>query len=134
MNNTVMEVGRLVKEIELRYTAEEKAIGNFTIAVNRDYKNKDGIYETDFFNCVVYGKIVETIKEYTQKGDLIGLRGKLQNRSYENETGKHYITEIIVEKVSFLSAKKKEDNPYKDMSVKTEQQQQFEITDADLPF
>ena len=134
MNNTILLVGRLTKNIELRYTESEKAIGNFTIAVNRDYKNQNGEYETDFFNCVVYGKVAETMQQYTQKGDLVGVRGRLQNRNYEDKEGnKHYVTEIITEKLTFLS-KAKEKNEYENMSVKTERQQQVEISSEDLPF
>ena len=134
MNNIILLVGRLTKNIELRYTESEKAIGNFTIAVNRDYKNQNGEYETDFFNCVVYGKVAETMQQYTQKGDLVGVRGRLQNRNYEDKEGKkHYVTEVITEKLTFLS-KTKEKNEYENMSVKTERQQQVEISPEDLPF
>ena len=132
--NTVILIGRLTKEVELRYTEKELPIANFTIAINRDYKNEKGEYETDFINCVVFQQSAKLMGEYTHKGDLIGIKGRLQTRNYEDKEGKkHYITEVIAERITFLQTKK-EDNPYKDMSVKTEQQQQFEISPEDLPF
>lgn len=140
MINEVVLVGRLTKDIEVRYTQSEKAVGNFTLAINRRFKNQNGEYETDFIDCVVFGKQAETMAQYTKKGDLIGVEGSIQKRAYEDKEGnKRYITEIMVEKITFLQTNKKEktkieDNPYKDMSVKTEEQQQFEITDEDLPF
>jgi single-strand DNA-binding protein len=135
MNNTILLVGRLTKDSELRYTESEKAVGNFNIAVNREYKNENGEYETDFFNCVAYGKVAETMQQYTHKGDLVGVKGRLQSRNYEDKEGKkHYVVEVIPERITFLQAKKEEKNEYKDMSIKTEQQQQFEINPEDLPF
>ena len=140
MINEVVLVGRLTRNTEVRYTQSEKAVGNFTLAINRRFKNTNGEYETDFMDCVVFGKQAETMAQYTKKGDLIGVEGSIQKRAYEDKEGnKRYITEIMVEKITFLQTNKKEetkieDNPYKDMSVKTEAQQQFEITDDDLPF
>lgn len=140
MINSVTLVGRLTKDIEVRYTQSEKAVGNFTLAINRRFKNQNGEYETDFIDCVVFGKQAETMAQYTKKGDLIGVEGSIQKRAYEDKEGnKRYATEIMVEKITFLQTNKKEetkveDNPYKDMSVKVEASQQFEITDDDLPF
>lgn len=110
MTNTVILIGRLTKNIEIRYTEKEMPIGNFTIAINRQYKNINGEYETDFINCVVYSQIAKTMAEYTVKGDLIGVKGRLQTRTYEDKEGKkHYITEVIAEKITFLQNKKKEE-------------------------
>jgi single-strand DNA-binding protein len=140
MINEVVLVGRLTKDIEVRYTQSEKAVGNFTLAINRRFKNQNGEYETDFIDCVVFGKQAETMAQYTKKGDLIGVEGSIQKRQYEDKEGnKRYATEIMVEKITFLQTNKKEetkveDNPYKDMSVKTEASQQFEINPEDLPF
>ena len=140
MINSVILIGRLTKDIEVRYTQSEKAVGNFTLAINRRFKNQNGEYETDFIDCVVFGKQAETMAQYTKKGDLIGVEGSIQKRAYEDKEGnKRYITEIMVEKITFLQTNKKEEpkvenNPYKDMSVKVEASQQFEITDDDLPF
>lgn len=107
MTNTVLLIGRLTKDIEVRYNENEVGIGNFTIAVTRNYKNINGEYETDFINCVCFKHIVDTMKQYTKKGDLLGIKGRLQTRNYEDKKGiKHYVTEVIVEKISFLSSRK----------------------------
>ena len=132
--NKIILTGRLTKDLELRYTENNKAIGTFSIAINRDYKNDNGEYETDFINCVVFNQIAETMSKYTHKGDLIGIIGRLQSRTYEDkENKKHYVVEVMVEKVEFLQTKK-ETNEFENASIKTNQQQQFEITDEDLPF
>lgn len=133
--NTVILIGRLTKEVELRYTEKELPIANFTIAINRDYKNENGEYETDFINCVAFQQSAKLMGEYTHKGDLIGVKGRLQTRNYEDKEGKkHYITEVIAERITFLQAKKEEKNEYENMIIKTEQKQQFEIEDSMLPF
>lgn len=141
--NFTMLVGRLTKDSELRFTENEKKVGNFTLAINRDYKNTNGEYETDFINCVVFGEQAETLNKYTQKGDLIGVQGRLQTRNYEDKEGKkHYITEVLVNKVQFLSTKNSQKNennvessdPYVEMGNKVEANQQFEISDDMLPF
>ena len=85
--NKIFLIGRLTKDIEVRFTQNEKKIGNFTLAVNREYKNADGEYETDFINCLLFTN-VDTVEKYTKKGDLISVMGRLQNRSYEDKEGK----------------------------------------------
>lgn len=108
MINQVILVGRMTRNLELRYTSNEKAVGNFTLAINRRFKNTNGEYETDFIDCVIFGKQAETMAQYTKKGDLIGLEGSIQKRTYEDkEKNKHYITEIMVEKITFLQTNKK---------------------------
>jgi len=128
--NKVIIIGRLTKDSELRYTESELAICDFTLAVDREYK-KD---EADFINCKAFGKLGETINKYTYKGDLIAVCGRINTGSYEKDGKKVYTTNVVVDQVKFLQAKKEEDNPYKDMSVKVEASQQFEISPEDLPF
>ena len=139
MINQVILIGRLTKDIEIRFTKDEKAVGNFTLAVQRRFKDSNGNIVTDFIDCVIFGKQAEALEKYSHKGDMLGVEGSIQKRGYENKDGKKvYLTEIMVEKITFLSQGKKkeesEENPYKDMSIKTEQQQQFEISSEDLPF
>ena len=135
MINQVILVGRMTRDLELRYTSNEKAVGNFTLAINRKYKDENGKYVTDFIDCVIFGKGAETLSKYSKKGDLISVEGSIQKRTYQDkENNKKYITEVIIENFHFLQQNKKEDNPYKDMSVKVEASQQFEIDDSDLPF
>ena len=126
--NKVFLIGRLTKDIELKYTEKETPIVSFTLAVNRDYKNKNGEYEADFINCIAFQQSAKFMSEYLHKGDLIAIEGKIQTRNYENEKGKHYITEIITEKVRALSQTKKENDPYKEMGNKVEQD------NMELPF
>lgn len=138
MINSIVLTGRLVKDIELRYNNNNNAIGTFSIAVQRQFKNTNGEYETDFINCVVFGKQAESMKEYTSKGDLIGVRGNLQTRTYEDKEGnKKYATEVICGQVSFLSTNKKENIPKKEEVVEeSDPFKEFgdEISDEDLPF
>ena len=135
--NITMLVGRLTKDSELRFTENEKKVGNFTLAVNRDYKNINGEYETDFINCVVFGEQAETLNKYTQKGDLIGEQGRLQTRNYEDKEGKkHYITEVLVNKVQFLSTKnsQKNENNVESSDPYVEMKQKVEFDEDSLPF
>lgn len=104
--NKVILVGRLVKDPELRYTKNGKATTDFTIAVNREYKNENGEYETDFINVTAWGKISEATAEYCKKGDMIGLQGCLRHESYETEEGKKYKDYVLADKITFLSTKK----------------------------
>ena len=107
MTNQVMLIGRLVKDIELN---EDKNIGVITIAVNRQFKNEEGIYETDFISFKVLGGLLHNATDFLKKGDLVGIRGRLQNRSYEDEeNNKKYITEVIAEKLTFLQSKKEDE-------------------------
>jgi single-strand DNA-binding protein len=107
--NKVIEIGRNVKDIELRQTSSGTSAIEFSIAVKRAFKNANGEYESDFFNCVAFSKLAETISRYVKKGDMIAIEGRLQTRNYTNREGnKVYVTEIIVENVEFLSPKKQE--------------------------
>lgn len=137
MINQVVLVGRMTRNLELRYTQSEKAVGNFTLAINRRFKNQNGEYETDFIDCVVFGKQAETMSKYTQKGDLIGVEGSIQKRAYEDKEGnKRYTTEIMVEKITFLQTNKKnettqtttQNDPYKDFGEIVENE------NLELPF
>ena len=128
--NKVIEIGRTTQDIELKATTSGKSVIAFSIAVNRNFKNVNGEYESDFFNCVAYSKLAETISKYVHKGDLIMVEGRLQTRNYIDKNGKkQYVTEIIAENVEFLQPKKKEENaPYKE-EVKFEEVDPF----ADFP-
>ena len=135
MNKVVM-IGRNTKDVELKQTTAGTSVAEFSIAVKRTFKT-NGEYESDFFNCIAYGKVAETISRYVKKGDLIGIEGRLQTRNYTNKEGrKVYVTEIVVENVEFLQSKKQEEqkptfadtDPFKDAK--------FEDIDQDegLPF
>lgn len=80
---------------------------SFSLAVNRNYKNKSGEYDTDFFRCVAYRGTADLIGKYAKKGDLLGLTGVLRQNSYERDGRKYSVVEIYVETAQFLTAKKK---------------------------
>ena len=110
MLNNVVLVGRLVADPELKEVGKEGKVVNFTVAVQRSYKNADGEYEADFINCNVWNNIAENMKEYCHKGDVIGVKGILQSSSYEDKEGnKRYKTEVRVDKLTFLSSKKEDE-------------------------
>lgn len=105
MLNRVVLVGRLTKDIELRYTNSQKAVAQFTLAVNRQFKT-DGQQDADFVNCVAWNKTAENMNQYVKKGSLIGVDGRIQTRSYDYATGKRvYVTEVVAESVQFLEPK-----------------------------
>lgn len=104
--NIVVMIGRLAKNVELRFTASGKAVATFSIAVNRPFSKTN---EADFFNVVVWGKVAENCANYLAKGRLVGIEGRLQSRSYETQAGdKRYVTEIVANQVEFLEWGKKE--------------------------
>lgn len=107
MLNQVILVGRLVKTPDL-FVAESGKKGTIvTLAVSRAFKNLDGQYDTDFLDCTLWTAIAENTAEYCQKGDVIGVRGRIQTRIIEEEDGSKYKKmEIIADKVTFLSSAK----------------------------
>lgn len=106
MLNHVVLIGRLTKDPELRYTPTGVAVTNFTLAVDRKFKNAQGEKETDFFTCVVYRQLAELCANYLAKGKLASVDGRIQIRTYlDKEDKKHWVTEIIGEDVTFLSPK-----------------------------
>ena len=108
MHNMVYLIGRLTEDPVLKETEEDYSMTAINLAVQRAFKNEEGVYETDFIRCVLWDAVASNMCEYCKKGDLIGIKGRLQNRSYEDEETKEkkYITEVIVDKVSFLASKK----------------------------
>jgi single-strand DNA-binding protein len=135
--NKVIIIGRNTKDIELRQTTAGTSVAEFSIAVNRAFKNANGERESDFFNCIAFSKLAETISKYVKKGDQIGIEGRLQTRNYTNKEGrKVYITEIVVENVEFLQSKKQEENLPKFAEADPFSGANFEevAPDEDLPF
>lgn len=113
LNQTVI-CGRLVKDPEVRELENGGNIGNITLAVPRSYKNVNGEYETDFINCTLFDSAAKNVSEYLKKGDLVGVKGRIQNKQYETENGKQSRLQLVVEKISFL-AKAKENNNQMEM-------------------
>ena len=79
------------------------------MAIPRSFKNMEGNYDTDFIDCVAFDSIAENTKEYCEKGDIVGVKGRVQSRTIEKDGKKEYLMEIIAEKVTFLSSKKGEE-------------------------
>jgi len=116
-------IGRLTKDIDLRYINSNKAVGTTSIAVNRP-KQKDKEQEADFINVVLWGNTAENCSKYIGKGSRIAIEGRIQTRSYETENGqKRYVFEVVAENVEFLDNKKQnsetqgsvQNNPYQEM-------------------
>lgn len=107
MINNVTLQGKLGKDIDLKYTQSGKAVGTTSIAVDRDFKNANGEKETDWVNVVFWGKTAETVANYFRKGDEILVVGRIQTRSYEdNSGGRKYVTEVVADKFSFTTGRK----------------------------
>lgn len=110
MMNQMLVVGRLVDNPKVEKTEQGKRVMNMTLAVPRTYKNSEGIYDTDFVDCVLWEGIAENTAEYCKKGDILGIRGRVQTDLYEKDGQKHKSTKIIAEKVSFLSTRSREED------------------------
>lgn len=105
MNNVTL-VGRLTRDVDLRYTPNGKAVANFNLAVNRPFKNQNGENEADFINCQTWGKQAENLANYMKKGNQIGVVGRIQTRNYENNEGKRvYVTEVVADSIQFLESR-----------------------------
>lgn len=101
MLNQVVVVGRITSNPVVRELEDNRKVNTITLAVPRSFKNSEGEYETDFIPVILYQGIAERVVEYCEKGDLIGIKGRIQSRDDK--------IEIIAEKVTFLSSKPKED-------------------------
>lgn len=103
MINSVVLVGRLTKDPELRYTPSGIATVRFTVAVNRTFTSQTGEKEADFINCVAWRKQAENLANYQRKGNLIGIEGRIQTGSYEGQDGKRvYTTDVVADSIQFL--------------------------------
>ncbi|MCE4976583.1 single-stranded DNA-binding protein, partial [Staphylococcus hominis] len=96
MINRVILVGRLTKDPEYRQTPNGIDVANFTLAVNRNFKSKNGEQQADFFNVVVFRNQAQNVNNYLSKGSLAGVDGRIQSRSYENKEGQRvFVTEVV---------------------------------------
>lgn len=138
MLNNVSLVGRLTKDVELRYTPSNVAVSTFTLAVNRTFKNENGDREADFINCVMWRQQAENLANWAKKGALIGITGRIQTRSYDNQQGQRvYVTEVVAEQFQLLESKGQQGNQAQqqapDFSRNTNANP-FDISDDMLPF
>ena len=136
MINNVTLIGRLTRDAELRYTQTNIATAQFNIACNRNFKNANDEYDADFINCVMWREQAERFCNWTKKGMLVGIVGRIQTRNYENQQGQRvYVTEVVAESFQVLE---KRDNTANQNSM-TEQMppsytSPMDITDDKLPF
>lgn len=101
--NRVILIGRLTKDPEMRYTTSGIAVTTFTLAVNRPYANQEGERQADFINIVTWQKLADLCANYLRKGRQVGVEGRLQTGSYENQEGrKVYVTEVVADRAYFL--------------------------------
>lgn len=137
MLNNVVLVGRMTKDPELRYTPNNQAVATFSLAVNRNFKGQNGEREADFINCVIWRQQAENLANWAKKGALIGITGRIQTRSYENQQGQRvYVTEVIADSFQLLErrdngAKQQATDNNKNFSQNTAP---MDISDDDLPF
>lgn len=108
MLNQIVLVGRLTRDITVNKSDKGNKVATISLAIPRSFKNSEGIYETDFIDCVLFDNIADNTSEYCKKGDIVGIKGRVQSRVVEKEDKKEYLTDIIAEKVTFLSSKKED--------------------------
>lgn len=106
MINNVVLVGRMTKDADLQYTASNIAVATFNLAVNRNFKNNNGEREADFINCVIWRQQAENLANWAKKGALVGITGRMQTRSYENQQGQRvYVTEVVADSFQLLEGR-----------------------------
>lgn len=107
MLNQIVLVGRLTRDIKINKTEKGRKVATISLAIPRSFKNMEGTYDTDFVDCIAFENIAENSATYCVKGDIVGVKGRVQSRTVEKEDGKkEYLIEIIAEKITFLSSKK----------------------------
>ena len=104
--NKVVLMGRMTKDAELKQTASNVSYANFSVAVQRRFKNQNGEYDTDFINCTAWHKTAEFISKYFHKGDMIGICGSIQTRKWTTDSGENrYATEVVADEAHFCQSK-----------------------------
>ena len=149
--NNVVLVGRLTKDAELRHTPSNVAVATFTLAVNRNRKSENGEREADFINVVIWRQQAENLANWAKKGALIGITGRIQTRSYDNQQGQRiYVTEVVAESFQLLESRSSREgqggnkSPYQTPAQSTPNfareespfgaNNQMDISGDDLPF
>lgn len=124
INRTVL-VGRLTKDPELRYTTSNIAFARFTLAVNRTFAGPSGEREADFIQCISWRKQAENLARFVKKGSLIGVEGRIQTGSYDDNNGvRKYTTDVVCDSVQFLEPKGT-DNSSQDRNYRDDYKQDF---------
>jgi len=124
MLNSVILIGRLVRDPDMRYTANGKGVCGFTLAVDRPFTNQDGEREADFLDVVTWGKLAETCANHLSKGRLVAVSGRIQARTWQDQKGnRRKAVEVVAEQVRFL------DRPATNAEAAEEA-----VEDAEAPF
>lgn len=143
MINNVVLVGRLVRDPELKYTGSGLAFMQFTLAVNRNFKNQNGECEADFINCAIWRQNAENLANWGFKGALLGITGAIQTRNFENQQGQRvYVTEVVADNFQLLESRKDREGGQSQGYSRPDFSRQAEpmnanpmdISDDDLPF
>lgn len=138
MLNSTCLVGRLTKNVELKYTPSNQAVATFTLAVNRPFKSQNGEREADFINCVIWRQQAENLANWAKKGALIGITGRIQTRSYENQQGQRvYVTEVVADNFQLLESRKDREAGHSQGYGQPDfsrQAEPMDISSDDLPF
>lgn len=132
MNKAIL-IGRLTRDPEVRYTSSNRAVCQFSIAVERPFTNQQtGQRDADFINIVVWDKRAENVGKYMSKGRLVAVEGRIQTRNYENNEGKRvYVTEVVADNVHFLESKNAVQNS--SASIQSMPEPPVEKTPYDFP-
>ena len=138
--NNVVLVGRLTKDVELKYTQSGMAVAKFILAVNRQFK-KDGQPDADFITCTAFSKTAENLANFMRKGSQIGVVGSIQTGSYDDKDGKRvYTTDVICNNIQFLESRQEQQGGQQQYQAPQQQyqapKQQYQqpMNDEDLPF
>lgn len=139
--NKVILVGRITKDPELKTVQSGSAVVNFTVAINRPTTSNGADQNqsnADYINCVIWNKQAENLAKYVKKGQLIGVEGRIQTRTYDSNGTTRYITEVLCDNVQFLDTKK-DNGSSQEQSDEEEQSDDFankisNVNDNDLPF
>lgn len=140
MINRVVLTGRLTRDPELRNTATGASVANFTVAVDNRQKNADGSRGTSFISCVAFTMLADTLMKYARKGMLVGVEGRLSQRSFERKDGtKGSVLEVISDSVEFLEPRKDGEQPietpvFDDVKEESNNLESIDLPDDDLPF
>nr|DAV68420.1 MAG TPA: Single strand binding protein [Caudoviricetes sp.] len=132
--NKVELIGRLTKDVDVRYTQTTNTlVANFTLAVNRIFTKQGEEKQADFINIIAWGKTGEFCSKYFSKGQQVAVVGRIQTRNWDDEQGqKHYVTEVIAEEVYFAGDKK---NSFEGANTTCTSNTNYEIIEGDnLPF
>ena len=131
--NSVILIGRIGKDLELRKTPSGKSVINFSLAVNKFSKGEEK--SVDWINCQAWNQTADLMYQYLGKGSLIGVEGRIQTRNYDGKDGKKvYITEVVVDRVEFLESRKNEDEYEEQSNEPHRQAPELNINSSDLPF